>query len=76
MPFRYQVHALIYRVVLWYVERRGGVLHALPYKTPKRYLVAMGENDYVRWVALKSPPAPAELYSIRGRRQGRLWKSP
>ena len=74
--WRYSLHALVYRAVLWYVERRGGVLHALPYHAPKRYLVAMGEHEYVRWTGTETPPPfQPRIYSFSERMQGRLWKS-
>ena len=67
IPWRFRVNALIHRAVLWYIERRGGVLHTLPYLAPRRYIVSMGEVDYCRWVSMRTPPP--------GHRRHLQWKS-
>lgn len=39
----------LHRLIVWYIDRCGGVLHALPYGTLRRYLVAMDEGEYTAW---------------------------
>lgn len=66
----------LHRLIAWYVDRSGGAVHSRPYERRQRYIVAMGNGEYIRWAALvQHRPRKSQVLPLHERMQGRLWKS-